>query len=238
MTTHIERVKLEDPLSAAHTNQLVEAANANAEPGIAGGMWASGVHGATAAYLPDVTISVRYFELYATLATGGSASAYIRHWDSDEGDYVTNTDDDPDTEEPVLFTVHDALSEYVGRARSETPTLEEDGYGNGVRGKHGSFGRAVYRSGRWEIDSLQPHAQMVVCNVNEASGFLVTDTGFDVDAAFVILPNSKALLMADVTGAKNERLDWHGDDNAYVVMAWDATDSFWQPIQMECPAAS
>ncbi len=233
MTTHIERVKLEDPLSAAHTNQLVDAANANAEPGIAGGMWSSGVHGATAAILPDVSTATRYIELYDALAPGGTAQAYIRNWDSDTSAYVTDTDFD-------TFEVVDVLNRHRGRARSGTPASENDS--GGTRGKHGSFGRAVYRSGRWEIEELEAHALLLVATVNEPDdssdagvGFATSDTTIDVDAVTIVQPTDQAIIMDDIELVYNVH-DWEGDDNARLVAFWNDATEQWEAIMVNCPA--
>jgi hypothetical protein len=224
----LEPPKQGEYLTAAFLQQLTDLVNAASELGLSGPNWASGSGGPVAGYAPSSGASVRHFELSSSHAPGGTTAAYIRNWDSSEDDYVTDTSAD-------TFDVVDPLKRFRGRERDEGPASEDDS--GGTRGKHGSWGVAVYRHGQWEIEYMQPHALMIYCLVNDASGFADTDATFGVDAIFVIQPTDTALLMADVGASiSNARLDWDGDDDAPMYLVWDDQDENWHPVQMKCKA--
>lgn len=194
-----------------HQNRLIAQCNANVTPDV----------------VRPSSATARHFELSSSHAPGGTTAAYPRNWDSGEDDYVTDTTAD-------TFDVVDVLKRFRGRERDEGAPAEDDS--GGTRGKHGSFGVAVYRHGRWEIEYVQPHATGIFCYVNDASGFASTDSTFGVDAVVVIQPVDTALLMADVATISNARLDWDGDDNAPMYLWWDDADENWHGVQMKCKA--
>ncbi len=165
-------------------------------------------------------------ELYEALAPGGTAEAYPRAWGSDEDDYVSDTDAD-------TFEVVDVFKQFRGRGRDETATAEDDS--DGTRGKHGSFGRASRRHGRWELDRLQPHATGITCLVNDSS---YTGGDITVDTVVVTKPVKAALLMADVTSVVNRH--WDPDtveDDQPITAEWDDVLEKMAAIQEDCPSS-
>ncbi len=150
-----------------------------------------------------------YVELYEALAPGGTAQAYPRSWNGTA--YVTDLTAD-------TFAVVDVLKQWRGGGRDGTASAEDDS--GGTRGKHGSFGRVVYRNGQWELDWLQPHAKQITATVNDTGHFDSSDTTITVDAVAVVAPVDAALLLTDVNQVYNiaKRI---GVDNAVVTAEWN-----------------
>lgn len=220
----IQRVGQDDPLSAGHTNSIVDQVNANRELGITNMMTQSGSTGTVGGYVPGGQ-RVRYFELSSALSPGSTAGAYIRNWDSEEEEYVTDLEAD-------TFDVVDVLKEYRGRERDEGPDDEDDS--GGTRGKHGSFGQAIQRHGQWEIEKLEPAALLIECLVDEAGDFETSAEEINIDAIVVIQPRGTAILMADVSAVENTTFDWEGDDDAPLYLLWHDVEEEWRPFQMRC----
>ena len=205
---HVERGRL----LLAEQNRLIDQVNANTPPGAVGASWASGSHGAVLLVPPGRGSRFKYFELYDSLAPGGSAEAYPMEYDDDSGLYVTDLTED-------TFTVYDVGGRFRGRARGV-----ESGW-------DGSKGLAVYRNGRWEIDWLQEHATWILCLVNGA--FETGDANISVDNIVVIAPTDTALRMSNITEVDNLH-SWAGGDGQTLQARWDDSYELWRAVQKDC----
>jgi hypothetical protein len=205
---HVER----GSRSLSHYNSLVDQTNANTPPGAAGAFWASGSHGSVLLYPPRGGSRFKYFELYDSLAPGGTSQAYPMEFDSDSGLYVTQLSED-------TFPVIDVGSRFRGRARGV-----ESGW-------DGSKGLAINRNGGWEIEWLQDHAIWALCLVS--SKFETDDEFISVDTVSVIGPTDQALLMFSVTQALNIH-DWSGGFNQVLQIRWDDGNERWIAVQKDC----
>jgi hypothetical protein len=223
----LPHVDVGDPPIAAEQNALIDRAIRNTTLDVTGLAWSSGALGQTIGPPPQVGQKGRHFELYDSLAPGGTPQAYPRPWDEDANDYATDTAAD-------TFEVVDALKRFRGRARDEGASAEDDS--GGTRGKHGSRGIAMMRHGRLEIEYLQPHATFLTCLVNEASDFTTSTEPVDVDNVQVVQPTDKALLMADVTSVVNI-WDWAGLNNQRVKALWNDSAEQWEMDMKKCDPA-
>ncbi len=205
---HVERGRL----LLAEQNRLIDQVNANTPPGGGGASWSPGSHGAVLLVRPRGGSAFQYFELYDSLAPGGSAEAYPMEYDDDSGLYVTDLTQD-------TFTVWDAGSRFRGRARGV-----ESGW-------DGSKGLAVYRDGNWQIEWLQPHATWIVCLVYDK--FEITDTWILVDTVGVTGPTDSALLMGSVSQVANIH-EWSGGDGQTLQAVWNDSDERWDAVQKDC----
>lgn len=205
---HVERGNR----SLSHYNGMVDQINANTPPGAAGASWSSGSHGAVLLMHPRGRNAFRYFELYDSLAPGGTAEAYPMEFDSDSGLYITQLDED-------TFPVIDVGSRFRGRARGV-----ESGW-------DGSKGLAIFRNGAWEIEWLQDHAIWAVCLVS--SKFEEGDGFISVYSVSVIGPTDQALLMGSVTQAVNIH-GWSGGFNQTLQIRWRDDDEEWIAVQKDC----
>lgn len=198
--------------SLDHYNSLVDQTNLNMPPGAAGAFWASGSHGPVLLYPPRGGTPFRYFELYGSLAPGGSAEAFPMEFDSDSGLYITQLEED-------TFTVIDVGSRFRGRARG----VEE--------GWDGSKGLAIFRNGEWEIEWLQDHATWALCLVS--SKFETDDEFISVDTVSIIGPTDQALEMSNITQAKNI-FEWSGGFGQTLMIQWDDANTYWVAVQKDC----
>ena len=85
-----------------------------------------------------IGFSTCYFELKDDLTAGGSATAYLRSWDSDTSAYIT------DTTEANEFEVYDELDTFSGDARDAGPPIVAGNWGIAF----------LANSGHWEIMQL------------------------------------------------------------------------------------
>jgi hypothetical protein len=165
-------------------------------------------------YPPRGGTPFRYFELYDSLAPGGTAQAFPMEFDSDSGLYVTQLNED-------TFPVIDVGSRFRGRARDTMESPDEDG----------SKGLAIFRNGEWEIEWLQDHATWALCLVS--SKFEIDDEFIPVDTVSIIGPTDQALEMSNITQAKNI-FGWSGGFGQTLMIQWDDGNEHWIAAQKDC----
>lgn len=166
--------------------------------------------------------TARRFELSSDHAPGNTTPAYPRNWSGTA--WVTDTS-------AAAISVVDVDSEYRGRGRDEGASAETDS--GGTRGKHGSFVKATFRSGQYEIDSMSRHATHISCNAT--ANWTISATTVAVDAVTVIQPTDLAILMDDVTAVYVVH-NWDGDDDALIKAEWNDSQERWEMHAADCPA--
>lgn len=177
--------------------------------------------------LDDEIEGVIRYELSADHSPGNTTQAFPRNWNGTA--WVTDTEAD-------TISVVDVDSEFRGRGRDEEASAETDS--EGTRGKHGSFGRATFRSGQYEIDSMSRHATGLTATAE--SDFTTSTSPIPVENVAVTKPVKTALLMMDVgTGSDgvHNRHSHSGDEGFTLTIEWDdshSTTGRYAEIQVDC----